>query len=136
MININLTTEEARNIGSWARNIIKSLQSKLKDMPIIKKKAEIILMQDEQRNKDESGNFLDFLTNFIEHGEGVRQAEKFIKNYDEEVKKVEFDLNSWLVLEEQIKNQIINETTSDKNSKSKSGGSTSESDDLQNANDY
>lgn len=128
MININLTTEEAHTVGSWARNIIKGLQSKLKDMPIIKKTAEIILMDNEQRNKDQSGNFLDFLTDFIDRSTGVNQAEKFIRNYDEEVKKIEFEIHSWLVLEEQIKTQILqDETAPNKNSKSGSSDQSSES---------
>ena len=107
MININLTTEEARIIGSWTRNIIKGLQGKLKDMPILKKKAEIILMENAQKNKSSTGTFLDFLTDFIDRADGVIQAEKFIKNYDEEVKKVEAEINSWTVMEEQIKTQIV-----------------------------
>lgn len=123
MIKLNLTTEEARKTGSWAKIIIKGLQEKLENMPMIKKKAEIIIMEHQQRMKKTDGKFIDFLTSFVEGCETSKSAEKFIKDYDEEIRKVNADINCWVVIEEQIKNQIINETTEKENKNRKNESS-------------
>lgn len=115
---VKLSTEESRIIASWSNNIRKGLRKKLDELPLIKKKAEIILMEYEQKRKDheEQSNLFEIFSRLIDDLP-VNQAKNLIKNYDKEYKHIEDELRAWTSVEEQIKNQILNNEKTKKENK-------------------
>lgn len=110
-VNVVLHEAHARSLASWVERLIERIKNHIKKHAVLKIKAEAtIKMRALNKGMEEEMGceFMNQLTNIL----GITpegSAQIFLDNYDKELTEMQTELDMWLEIRKQIKDQIVSE---------------------------
>lgn len=108
MIQINLTEDEARIIGTYATKIIEGLQERINRHPIIVLKAKTIIAETNllKGKSVEGSSLVEALMDALDENPATR-AQEFLDQEKSAYQHMLDELHHWMSVEAQIKTAVV-----------------------------